>query len=69
MILQKVGMDAYFDAVVDGNDITKSKPDPEVFLIAAKRLDIEPWDCLVIEDTRITSYNVCYTKLLRIFAG
>jgi beta-phosphoglucomutase len=51
MILQKVGMDAYFDAVVDGNDITKSKPDPEVFLIAAKRLDIEPWDCLVIEDT------------------
>jgi beta-phosphoglucomutase len=35
---------------VDGNDITHSKPDPEVFLLAAHRLGIEPADCLVVED-------------------
>ena len=39
-----------FDAIVDGNDVSTAKPDPEVFLIAAKRLGKEPKDCIVIED-------------------
>lgn len=43
-------MDSYFDAVVDGNDIKRSKPDPEVFLLAAQRLGIPPENCLVVED-------------------
>ena len=39
-----------FDAVADGNDITHSKPDPEVFLLAAARLGVPPDECLVVED-------------------
>lgn len=50
MILSKLGLEHYFDAVADGNDITLSKPDPEVFLLAAKRLHRAPEQCLVVED-------------------
>lgn len=50
VILQRIGMDQAFDAVADGNDITKSKPDPEVFLKAAQKLGIAPRDCIVVED-------------------
>lgn len=49
-ILEKIGLDRYFNAVADGNDIKRSKPDPEVFLLAAKRLQIIPGECLVVED-------------------
>lgn len=49
-ILEYIGMSDTFDAVADGNDITKSKPDPEVFLLAAKKLGIAPEECLVVED-------------------
>ena len=50
LILKRIGLDGYFDAVSDGNNISKSKPDPEVFLKAAQMLDISPTDCLVVED-------------------
>jgi beta-phosphoglucomutase len=50
MILEKIGLNNYFDAVADGNEIRNSKPDPEVFLLAAKKLEIAPKDCLVVED-------------------
>ena len=49
-ILKKIGLSKGFDAVVDGNDIRRSKPDPEVFLLAAVRLKLEPGECLVVED-------------------
>ena len=49
-ILEKVGLTGYFDAVVDGNHITRTKPDPETFLLAAQRLGIPPGNCLVVED-------------------
>lgn len=49
-ILEKVGLLSYFDAIVDGNNVTKAKPDPEVFLIAAEQLGISASDCLVFED-------------------
>jgi len=49
-ILQQIELIDAFDAIADGTDITKSKPDPEVFLIAAKRLGLRPEDCAVIED-------------------
>jgi beta-phosphoglucomutase len=39
-----------FDAVVDGNKTSKAKPDPEVFLLAAQELGVEPADCVVFED-------------------
>lgn len=50
-ILQRLGLDGFFDAVSDGNDITHSKPDPEVFLKAAERLGVAPERCLVVEDS------------------
>lgn len=49
-ILSKIGLHEYFDAISDGTQIENSKPDPEVFLLAAKKLDIEPENCLVVED-------------------
>ncbi|MBQ9965168.1 MAG: beta-phosphoglucomutase [Clostridia bacterium] len=49
-ILAGIGLDNYFDAVADGNQIKNSKPDPEVFLLAAKLLGIDPADCMVVED-------------------
>ena len=49
-ILGQLGLGSYFDAVSDGNNITRSKPDPEVFLKAAEMLGLEPGVCLVVED-------------------
>lgn len=49
-ILEKVGLLHYFDAIVDGNSVTKAKPDPEVFLLAAKQLGVNSNDCVVFED-------------------
>ena len=50
LILEKIGLANYFDAVADGNQIQHSKPDPEVFLLAAKLLNLEPGRCIVVED-------------------
>lgn len=50
LILERLGLGSFFDAVADGNDITHSKPDPEVFLLAAQRLGLPPGECLVVED-------------------
>lgn len=49
-ILQRIGLSDYFDAVSDGTNISRSKPDPEVFLKAAEYLGLTPSDCLVVED-------------------
>lgn len=51
-ILKQIGLDGFFDAIADGTDITRSKPDPEVFLAAAKKLGIDPADCAVVEDAK-----------------
>ena len=50
-ILERVNLKEQFNAIVDGNDVTKAKPDPEVFLIAAKLLNVAPEDCIVFEDS------------------
>lgn len=49
-ILERIGLGGYFDAVSDGNCITRSKPDPEVFLKAAEMIGLEPEACVVVED-------------------
>ena len=49
-ILRRTGLDGLLDAVSCGLDVTKSKPDPEVFLVAAQKLGVEPGACLVAED-------------------
>jgi beta-phosphoglucomutase len=49
-ILQKVGLTHLFDVIIDGNKVSASKPDPEVFLKGAEALGIAPENCLVFED-------------------
>lgn len=49
-ILRQLGLGEFFDAVSDGNNISRSKPDPEVFLKAADMLGVHPGNCLVVED-------------------
>lgn len=51
IILEKTGLIHKFNAVVDGNDVNKAKPNPEVFLIAASKLKVEPENCVVFEDS------------------
>lgn len=50
LILEKVGLLSYFDVIVDGNNVTQAKPNPEVFLLAAKQLKVTPEKCVVFED-------------------
>lgn len=51
-ILSRLGLGDFFDAVADGTMITRSKPDPEVFLLAASMLGVSPEHAIVIEDAR-----------------
>ena len=50
VILEKVGLFSYFDAIIDGNKVSKAKPDPEVFINAADELGVKPEECVVFED-------------------
>jgi beta-phosphoglucomutase len=50
LILKQVNLHHRFFGIVDGNDVSKAKPDPEVFLIGAKKLNLEPENCIVFED-------------------
>ena len=50
LILERIEMASYFDAVIDGTHTTRSKPDPEVFLLGAQALGFPPSDCIVFED-------------------
>ena len=49
-IIRQVGIEQYLDAIVDGHEIENSKPDPEVFLLAAKNVGVAPAHCIVVED-------------------
>lgn len=50
LIIKRVGMGKLFNAIADGNTVKKAKPDPEVFLVAARMMNIEPRHCIVFED-------------------
>lgn len=50
-ILEKVNLLHYFDAIVDGNNVSKAKPDPEVFLVGADKVYSKTNDCIVFEDS------------------
>ena len=50
MVLERLDARTLFDAVVTGGDVTRGKPDPEVFLLAAERLGVAPGRCAVVED-------------------
>ena len=74
-ILEKVKLLGYFDFIVDGNSVSKAKPDPEVFLIAAKNMNIAPENCVVFEDAvagieaannaKMTSIGIGKEKILK----
>lgn len=51
-ILNQLGLGTFFDAVADGTQITRSKPDPEVFLLAASMLGVSPENAIVVEDAQ-----------------
>jgi beta-phosphoglucomutase len=50
LILEKIGLEHYFDAVIDGNKVIKAKPDPEVFLKGAAAVKVHSSQCVVFED-------------------
>lgn len=52
LIMRNLELEKYFDAIVDGNMVSKAKPDPEVFLIAAEKINLTPWECAVFEDSQ-----------------
>jgi len=50
LVLARTGLASLADAVADGSNITRSKPDPEVFLVAARKLGVPPGECIGVED-------------------
>lgn len=68
-ILEKVKLLSYFDAIVDGNFVSKAKPNPEVFLMAANKLGVEPKNCIVFEDAVAGIQAANAAKMLSIGIG
>lgn len=52
LILEQTGIADFFDVIIDGNEVSASKPNPEVFLTGARRLGFVPQDCVVFEDAQ-----------------
>jgi len=69
LILEKVDLLDRFSALVDGNDVSKAKPDPEVFLIGASKLKIAPENCIVVEDAIAGIQAANKAKMLSIGIG
>ncbi|WP_366187508.1 beta-phosphoglucomutase [Flavobacterium ovatum] len=68
-ILEKTGIMSYFDAIVDGNDVSNAKPDPEVFLIASQKLGCTPEQSIVFEDSIAGVQAANIAKMLSIGIG
>lgn len=68
-ILEKVGLLNIFDDIVDGNEVSKAKPDPEVFLIAAQKAGAKPENCVVFEDAIAGIQAANQAKMLSIGIG
>lgn len=52
-VLSRCQIEPYFDAIANGDMISRGKPDPEVYLLAAKKLGVDPSECLVVEDAHV----------------
>lgn len=50
-VLDELNIRSYFDALISADDVKRSKPDPETFLLCAKKLGVPPAECLVFEDS------------------
>ncbi len=53
LAIERLGAQPFFDALVTGNDVTRGKPDPQVFLVAAQKLGVPPKNCAVVEDAPV----------------
>ena len=53
LLLESIGAETLFDAIVDRTMVERSKPDPDVFLLTAERLGVKPEECIVIEDSGV----------------
>lgn len=69
LILEKIGLNSFFDAISDGNNISHSKPNPEVFLKAAQMVNLKPEECVVVEDSTAGIEAACNGGFLSIAIG
>lgn len=51
LVLDRLGIAVYFDSITSGNDVKRGKPSPDIFLLAAERIGVNPRDCFVVEDS------------------
>jgi beta-phosphoglucomutase-like phosphatase (HAD superfamily) len=51
LVIGELNLEGVFDCIVYGKEVTESKPSPQIFLLAADKLEAEPKDCIVIEDS------------------
>lgn len=68
-VIQKLSLEQYFDAIVDGHEVEKAKPDPEIFLKAAHKLDLHPDHIIVIEDAEAGIISAKAAGMLAIGIG
>jgi len=68
-ILEHINMVNDFDAIIDGNKITKTKPDPQIFLKAAEALNVEPKMCIVFEDAKAGIESAINANMIAIGVG
>ncbi len=69
LILKQIGFDKKFDAIADGNVVATAKPDPEVFLVGAEMLNVNPKDCVVFEDAEAGIEAACAAGMKSIGIG
>ena len=51
LVLDRLGIAVYFDSITSGNDVKRGKPSPDIFLLAAERIGVNPRECFVVEDS------------------
>jgi beta-phosphoglucomutase len=68
-IIKQLEIISFFDAIVDGNQVTQTKPNPEVFLKAAEKLKIPPQQCVVIEDAKAGIEAANKAKMISVGIG
>ncbi len=68
-ILKQLEITSFFDVIVDGNQVTQTKPNPEVFLKAAEKLQIPPQQCVVIEDAKAGIEAANRAKMISVGIG
>lgn len=69
LVLHHLGIEKMFDAIIDGNQVTKAKPDPEVFIKGADACGIQPNNCVVFEDSAAGIQAANAAGMFSVFLG